>query len=155
MFLSKTVYFRSQLQKDAIDDKVMNIGNGKIEQKGNEYNFTIRRNSDRQDRFIPVIKGKVFENNNIYFVNLNISLPLYIRIFMFIWLGILIIGFLVSFIMKRLDVDINGIKYGFVGLILVSVFCQYSFLNEFNKEKYFFMDLLKAEEIIGRQGEIK
>jgi hypothetical protein len=139
------------LQKDEIEKNLLHIGNVKINENNKEYDFIARKDDGRQARFIPIIKGRIFENNNIYIIDLKVSSPLYMRIFMLIVLGIFIIGLLLSLVMKLPEEDIIYILFLFLGLLIITIISQLQFLYEYKKTKKHFIDLFKAEEIKYKQ----
>jgi hypothetical protein len=153
MFFSKSIFLKTRLPKNEIKNVVLSVittmfnqpNDGKIYENNKKYDFIIRRNINRMAHYIPIIKGKIIENDDINIINLKISLPVTSRIFLSIIFGMVIIGLLLSLVMlseKRITFLLTS-----VSLIFVTMLSLLSFQIEYKESKKYLIGLFKAEEI--------
>jgi hypothetical protein len=157
MSFTKNIFLRTQLTKNQIKDIVLSIitntliqhNDGKIYENNNKYDFIIRINTDRMDHYIPIIKGKIYEADNINIINLKIGMPVSSRILLSIIFGMIIIGLLLSLIMlpEKRAVFLPPS----IGLMFVIILSQLYFVYEYIKIKKYLISLFKAEKIKDRR----
>jgi hypothetical protein len=158
MFFSKNIFLKTHLLKKEIKNIVFSIiattfnqpNDGKIFENDKECDFIIRRNINRMPQYIPIIKGKIFEYDNINIINLKISIPISSRIFLSIIFGMVIIGLPLSLIVLPIKVITSLISSIFI--ILILMLSQYNFQKEYKEAKEYLVGLFKAEEIKYKKG---
>jgi hypothetical protein len=158
MFFSKNIFLRTQLPKNEIKNIVLSViatmfnqpNDGKIYENNKKHDFFIRRNINRMAHYIPIIKGKIIENDDINIINLKISLPVSSRISLSIIFGMFIIGLLLSLIILLSEKRITFLLTS-VSLIFVIMLSLLSFQKEYKESKKYLIGLFRAEEIKYKQ----
>ena len=159
MIFSKKCYLKTTLQKYEIKNIIFSIitplnriYDGKVYRMDDgKYDFEIFRNITNRNSLNPIIKGKIFENNNLSIIKLNIGMHPFVKVFLSIWFGgVIILGlplFLITLFKKNISFFIPIIM-----LIFGKLFIQFGYKNEYKKSKKYLINLFNAEEIEYEKG---
>ncbi len=114
--------------------------------------FVITRIINYRNSFLPIISGEIINSNGYTTVNINMSLPKFIKFFIGFWLGIVGLVSLIILFIGLLSIN-KIVKSGFSPFFLIPFgmfifgfsLLYFCFNYERNISKNFLIDLLKGQ----------